>query len=265
MTEAIGNVGDTQNSQSARVAASPVPTDASTGQLGQMLLKLANDIGDYSSPEQIGSMLSSARLVVGTGLPALDVADAIYSSELVLDAMKSGNPTLAKQAAIEQLTGSLAELRASGLPDASLRTLSSAGFAAGEIAFALRTVPNFREAMMQSDSAQWRQMAATLHQLFRENGRSTHSDPSMLAALGTRVTSGLDGVQGSWFVQYENRIRAAQKRSIGDLRPEDHPELMLFYAPQPDNADENSSAGIGPWLMAVIVAVAVLLIFLSRC
>lgn len=264
MTEAIGNVGDPQGSQSAGVAGASTTTDAGSAQLGQILSKLTNDAGDYNSPEQIASMLGSARLVVGAGLPALDVADAMYSSGLVLDAMKDGNPTVAKDAAIELLSANLAELRAADLPDENLRTLSSAGFAAGEIAFALRTIPNLREGMMQSDPAQLKQMLPTLHELFRENGRSTHCDPAALAALGERMVPGMGGAQGAWFAQYTNWIRTAQKRSIGAFRPEDHPELMLFYTPQPELVEENS-VSIGPWIMAVIIAIAVLLVILSRC
>jgi hypothetical protein len=263
MIEPIGNVDDLQGPQLAQIGGAPAPTDAGSGQLGQMLSLLANDFSGNNSPEQLATILGSARLVVGTGLPALDVADVMYSNPLVLDAMRDGNPELAKQAAISQLSETLASLRASGAPEANLQTLSASGFAAGEISSALRTVPSLREGLMQGDPAVLKQTIPTLHDMFRENGRSAHGDPTILVALGERMAPGVSGTQG-WFERYMERIRAAQKRTVGAFHPEDHPELMLFSGPAQVSVDENS-ASFGAWIIAVIVAVAMLLIIASRC
>ena len=51
---------------------------------------------------------------------------------------------------------------------------------------------------------------------------------------------------------------------IGTVRPEDHPELMLFSGTAPTPVDENS-ADFGSWMIAVIVGIAVVLIIVSRC
>jgi hypothetical protein len=222
------------------------------------------EFGSYSSPDQIAVLLASVRLVVGAGLPAVDVADSMYGSPIVLDALRDGNPELAKQAVITQVSEAIADLRASGVPEVNLQALSASGFAAGEISSALRTVPSLREELVQSDPSQLKQTLSTLHDMFRDDGRSTHADPSILSALGERMVSGLGGAQGSWFEQYMCRIRAAQKRSIAMVRPEDHPELMLFSGTQSAPVDENS-ANFGLWMIAVIIAVAMLLIIMSRC
>jgi hypothetical protein len=150
------------------------------------------------------------------------------------------------------------------VPEANLQILSASGFAAGEISSALRTVLTLREAAMQSDPSQLKQMLPALHDLFRDDGRSAHGDPSILSALGERIFPGMGGAQGSWFDQYMSRIRTAQKRSIGTVRQEDHPELMLFSGTSPAPVDE-SSASLGTWIIAVIVGIAVLLIIVSRC
>jgi hypothetical protein len=267
MTEPIGKVGDSQITAAARInMASDVASGVASGgkQLGTILSTLAQEFGSYSSPEQIAMLLASVRLVVGAGLPAVDVADSMYSNPIVLDALRDGNPELAKQAVISQVSEALADLRASGVPEANLHTLSASGFAAGEISSALRTVPSLREGLMQSDPSQLKQTLSALHDMFRDDGRSTHADPSILSALGERMVLGLGGSQGSWFDQYMSRIRAAQKRSIGTVRPEDHPELMLFSGTQSAPVDENS-ANFGLWMIAAVVGVAVLLIIMSRC
>ena len=94
-------------------------------------------------------LLAGIRLLVGAGLPALDVADAMYGNPRVVDELRDGTPQAAKQAVIEHLRDALDELRAaaepqgdlpdSGIPEASLRMMTAAGFAAGEIASALRS------------------------------------------------------------------------------------------------------------------------------
>jgi hypothetical protein len=264
MLDPIGNIGDSPGLQLARIGGAPAPTDAGSGQLGQMLSLLSNDFSGSNSPDQLATILGSARLVVGTGLPALDVADAMYSNPLVVDAMRDGNPDIAKQAVVSQLTETLASLRASGAPEANLQTLSASGFAAGEISSALRTVPSLREGLAQGDPAALKQTLSSLHDTFREDGRSMHGDPSVLAALGERMVPGLSGAQETWFERYMNRIRAAQKRTVGEFRPEDHPELMLFSGPAQVEPEE-SDAIFGAWIIAFIIAAAALLIIASRC
>jgi hypothetical protein len=125
-------------------------------------------------------------------------------------------------------------------------------------------VPGLREGLMQSDPSQLKQTLSTLHDMFRDDGRSTHADPSILSALGERMVPGMGGAQGSWFDQCMSRIRAAQKRTIGTARPEEHPELMLFSGTQSAPVDENS-ANFGSWMIAAIICVAVRLIIVSRC
>jgi len=271
MTEAIDNLGDLQGPGSvAGIAGQRAGGGAGWGKpLGSMLSALAQEFGSYSSPEEIAVLLAGVRLLVGAGLPALDVADAMYASPRVLDELRDGSPQAAKQAVLEHVRNALAELRESfelpdsGVPEASLRTMTAAGFAAGEIASALRSAPDLRDAMMQADSPQLRQMLPSLHEMFRDLGRSTHGDPAMLAALGARALPE-SGAQSAWFEPYLSRIRAAQKRSIGELRPEDHPERMLVSAPTPEPVEENSSS-FGAWVIAAMLALAALLFILSRC
>jgi hypothetical protein len=272
MTEAIDNLGDLQGPGSvAGVGGQRTGGGAGWGPpLGSMLSTLAQGFGAYSSPEEIAVLLAGIRLLVGAGLPAVDVADAMYSSPRVLDELRDGSPQAAKQAVIEHLSSALAELRgaseppAAGIPEASLRAMTAAGFAAGEIASALRGDASLREAMMQSDLAQLRQMLPSLHEMFRDHGRSTHGDPAVLAALGVRALPESSGAQSAWFDPYMSRIRAAQKRSIGELRPEDHPELMLVSAPAHEPV-EGDSRSFGAWVIAAMLALAALLLILSRC
>jgi hypothetical protein len=259
MTEPIGNIGGAQDLTTARISGDYMSGDASGGgqQLGQILSILAREFGGYASEDQIAVLLSSIRLVVGAGVPAVDVADAMYSNPAVLDAMREGNPESAKQAIVSQLSETLTDLRASSVPQASLHALSGLGFAAGEIAVAIRNLPNLRDELMLGNPAMAKQMASTLHDFFRDAGRSTHDDPSATAALGAA-----GGAPGTWFEQYMHRIRAAQRRTIGEVRPEDHPETMLI--PPPASAID-FPASFGSWMFAAIVAAAVLLLILARC
>jgi hypothetical protein len=271
MTEAIDNLGDLQGPGSvAGVGGQRTGGGAGWGKpLGSMLSALAQEFGAYSSPEEIAVLLAGVRLLVGAGLPALDIADAMYGSPRVLDELRDGSPQAAKQAVIEHLRDALSELRgdsvlpSEAIPEASLRIMTAAGFAAGEIASALRTAPDLRDAMMQADSSPLRQMLPSLHEMFRDLGRSTHADPAMLAALGARALPE-SGAQYAWFEPYRSRIRAAQRRSIGELRPEDHPELMLVSAPAQEPVEENSTS-FGAWVITAMLALAALLFILSRC
>jgi hypothetical protein len=128
MTEPIGKVGDSQITAAARIN---MPSDVAGGgqQLGTILSTLAQEFGSYSSPEQIAVLLASIRLVVGAGLPAVDVADSMYSNPVcqvgdiharmypvtavgspLLDALRDGNPEWAKQAVISQVSEALPSL-----------------------------------------------------------------------------------------------------------------------------------------------------------
>jgi hypothetical protein len=271
MTEGIDNLGDLQGPGSVSAIGGQRTGGGAGGAapLGSILSALAQEFGSYSSPAEIAVLLAGIRLLVGAGLPALDVADAMYSSPRVLDELRDGSPQSAKEAVIEHLNDALTELRGDDVPEASLRTMTAAGFAAGEIASALRSAPELREAMTQADSAQLRQILPSLHEMFRDNGRSTHGDPAMLAALGTaalgvRTAAEAGGVQGEWFETYMGRIRGAQKRAIGELRPEDHPELMLVSAPAQEPPEEDSRS-FGAWVIAATMVLAALLFILSRC
>ncbi len=282
MTEAIDNLGDLQGPGSvAAIGGQRAGGGAAWGKpLGSILSTLAQEFGAYSSPEEIAVLLAGIRLLVGAGLPALDVADAMYGDPRVVDELRDGTPQAAKQAVIEHLRAALDELRTAaepqgdpagvsrepGIPEASLRLMTAAGFAAGEIASALRSDPSLREAMMQSDFdlAQLRQMLPSLHEMLRDHGRATHADPAMLAALGARALPETAAAQSAWFDPYMSRIRAAQKRSIGELRPEDHPELMLVSAPTPESAEQDSRS-FGAWVIAAMMALAAMLFLLSRC
>ena len=273
MTEAIDNLGDLQGPGSVSAIGGQRAGGGAGGgaPLGSILSTLAQEFGSYSSPEEIAVLLAGIRLLVGAGLPALDVADAMYGNPRVLDELRDGSPQAAKQAVIERLSSALSELRdfpeSPGIPEASLRTMTAAGFAVGEIASALRSAPELREAMTQADSTQLRQMLPSLHEIFRDNGRSTHTDPAMLAALGSGVLgatlAATGGVDGGWFETYASRVRTAQKRAIGELRPEDHPELMLVSAPAQGPPEEDSRS-FGAWVIAAMLAVATLFL-LSRC
>ncbi len=280
MTDAIDNLGDLQGPGSvAAIGGQRAGAGAGWGKpLASILSTLAQEFGAYSSPEEIAVLLAGIRLLVGAGLPALDVADAMYGSPRVVDELRDGTPQAAKQAVIEHLSDALSELRTAaephgeppdkpsdpGIPEATLRMMTTAGFAAGEIASALRNDPGLREAMMQSDLAQLRQMLPSLHEMFHDHGRSTHADPAMLAALGARALPETGAAQGAWFDPYMSRLRAAQKRSIGELRPEDHPELMLVSAPTPEPVEEDSRS-FGAWVIAAMLLLAALLFILSRC
>ena len=275
MTESIDNLGDLQGPGSvAGIGGQRAGGGAGWGKpLASILSTLAQEFGAYSSPEEIAVLLAGIRLLVGAGLPALDVADAMYVSLRVLDELRDGTPQAAKQAVIEHLSAALSELRAAaephgdplepGIPEASLRMMTAAGFAAGEIASALRGDPSLREAMMQPDLAQLRQMLPSLHEMFHGHGRSTHADPAMLAALGARALPESGAAQGAWFEPYMSRIRAAQKRSIGALCPEDHPELMFVTAPTTEPVQEDSRS-FGAWVVAAMLVLAALLFILSR-
>ena len=266
MIELIDNVGDPQITPTARINGDDMSSAVAGGgqRLQPILSKLVQDLGSYSSPHQIALLLASFRLMVGAGLPAVDIADSMYSNPAVLDALRDGNPELAKQAVISQVSEALADLRASGVPEANLQTLSQSGFAAGEISSALRTVPNLREALMQSDPSQLKRMLPTLHEMFRDDGRSAHGEPSILSALGERMVPGMGGAQGPWFDQYMCRIRTAQRRSIGAVSQEDLPELMLWTATQSVPVDERP-ASLSSWVIVAIVGLAVLLMIVSRC
>ncbi len=267
MTDPIDQLGDLQGPSSAARIGGPQMSGAPAGgaqPLGQILSMLAQEFGGYSSADQLAVLLASVRLVAGAGVPAVDVASAMYSSPNVLDALRDGNPELAKQMIVGQVNEALSQLRDVGVADAGLRTMSASGFSAVEIAMAMRTVPALQNALAQGDPAQLRQMLPTVHEMFRDDGRATHSDPALLAALGERFVPGLGGGQGAWVEQYGNRIRAAEKRSIGEVRLQDHPELILFPGSTPPPVDE-SSATFGAWVMAVVVGVALLLMILSRC
>ena len=105
----------------------------------------------------------------------------------------------------------------------------------------------------------------TLHETFRDNGRSTHADPTILAAFGERSAVSLGGRQGSYLENYARRIRAAaQGARFSEVRIEDHPERMLFSNTVPTLDDENSGS-VGGWMIAWIAGLAMLLIILSRC
>lgn len=210
MTEAIDNLGDLQGPGSvAPIGGQRAGGGAGWGPpLGSILSALAQEFGGFSSPEEIAVLLAGIRLLVGAGLPALDVADAMYGSSRVVDELRDGSPQAAKRAVIEHLSDALSESRAAfelpgephpeAIPEANLRVMTAAGFAAGEIASALRTSPELREAIMQADSAELRQMLPTLHEMFRDHGRNTHADPAMLAALGVRTLPETAAAQAPW-------------------------------------------------------------------
>lgn len=260
----IDPIGDTQITPAARISGELMPSTAGSGvlQLGPILSMLVQEFGSYSSASQLAVLTESIRMVVSAGVPAVDLADSMYNNSAVLEALRDGNPETAKQATISQVSDAIAFLRGSAAPEASLQALSTAGFAASEIVYALRTVPGLREELMQGDMAQLRQVASSLHAMFRDNGRSIHDDPAMLAALGERVIPGLGGTHCSYFEQYLNRIGVAQMRSLGEVRPEDHPELMLA---QPQMPGGESSESYGAWIIALVVGTAVLLVIVSRC
>ena len=231
MVNPIDNFGDLSGaSPSARINGLQTPSamEGIGSQLGPILSILTQEFGGYSSPDQIAVLLASFRKVVGSGLPALDVVNAMYSNPLALDALRGGNLDAARQAIVLQVENALTELRAFCVTDATLCKLSASGFAAGEIASALREDSTFRATVMQGEAVPLRQ-SLTLHETFRDNGRSTHTDPTILAPLGERLAVSLGGGQSSYLENYMGRIRAAPRGArLCEVRLDDHPERMLF-------------------------------------
>ncbi len=262
MSLSIGNSDGPRDGQSIPSGGAGAPTGSGgRTQLGQTLSILVAEFGGHTSPDQIAALLGGLRQLVNAGLPVEDVADAMYASPGVLDALKDGNAETAKEMIVARLTQCLAELRDSGVPEERLRLLSEAGFSAGEIATALRGVPNLRDTLLAGDPENLKQLTATLHDFFRESGRSIHNDASLIVLRAERAVPGHGGAPASWFEQYANRIRAAQRLTLQRAAQSDFAIAALVEASPAQEARGHMS----DWVIGILLAVAVLLIILSRC
>ena len=256
MSLSTGNSGGPRDGQSIRSGGA-----SGRPQLGQTLSILVAEFGSHLSPDQIAALLGGIRQLVNAGLPVEDIADAMYASPGVLDALKDGNAETAKEMIVSRLTQYLAELRDSGVPEERLRLLSEAGFSVGEIATALRSVPNLRDTLVAGDPENAQQLAATLHDFFRESGRSIHNDASLKVLQAERATSGLSGAPASWFEQYTNRIRAAQRLTLQHAAQSDFALAALVDA----SPAQGARGHLSDWVIGILLAVAVLVFILSRC
>ncbi len=262
MSLSIDNSGGPRDGQSIPSGGASAPTSpGGRPQLGQTLSILVAEFGGHTSPDQIAALLGGIRQLVNAGLPVEDVADAMYASPGVLDALKDGDPEAAKEMIVSRLTQCLVELRDSGVPEERLRLLSEAGFSAGEIASALRSVPNLRDTLVAGDPENLKQLAATMHDFFRESGRSIHNDASLILLQAERPVPGLSGAPASWFEQYTNRIRAAQRLTLQHAAQSDFAIAALVEASPAQEAHGRMS----DWVIGILLAVAVLVFILSRC
>jgi hypothetical protein len=262
MSLSIGNSGGPRDAQSVPSGGAGTPTGSGgRPQLGQTLSILVAEFGGHSSPDQIAALLGGLRQLVNAGLPVEDIADAMYASPGVLSALKDGDPETAKERIVSRLIQDLAELRDSGVPEERLRLLSEAGFSAGEIASVLRSVPNLRDTLVAGDPENAKQLAATLHDFFRESGRSIHNEASLIVLQAERTVPGLSAAQASWFEQYTNRIRAAQKLT---LQPAAQADFAIAALVESSPAQE-AHGHLSDWVIGILLAVAALVFILSHC
>jgi hypothetical protein len=245
---------------------------AGTQQLAQLVRVMLDEFAGYASQDQVGQMLGSIRQLADAGLPVKDIADAMYASPGALDALRDGDTARAAQAMAGWMGENVNELRDSGVPDDRLRFLSQQGFAVGEIALAMRIVPGLREELARGDFSNPQRLLQAMHESLRDNGRATHQNPALLMA--ERQPAALNSPNAAWTEQYLRMIRGLQRRFTRSAttdealpcasHPNDEDEVHMIV-PVDSPAVEEASAHFGSWLMAVIVAVAILVLLAQRC
>jgi hypothetical protein len=126
---------------------------------------------EVCSWRQLDSMRRGIASLVATGLMVKDVADAIYNSPRVFDAITEGDYESAARLVIAMTEEATNEVGNSGLDHSSYIELLQLGFSAGEIAWAIRNIQGLREALSGGDM---RVIASSLHSFFARTGRSFH-------------------------------------------------------------------------------------------
>jgi hypothetical protein len=173
-------------------------------QRNEIPANMVSEFASYCSPSRIPALVRGMQALSEAGLPFEDIADAMYSSPRVFDALKEGDYEAAKELAFAGLRSSIAQLRSCGVPEDRLRVLSESGLAVGEIAFAISTIRGLREELLDSDCEKAKRWAPVLHQFFRKGGRSTHSaQPEHSQADGRKSAA---STHESWFDRYSKLI-----------------------------------------------------------
>lgn len=262
MDEPIDRVGDVQGYGPMQSTSAVTPMNASAQQLVGVL---ADGLAGYASQEQTARLLGTIRQLVDAGIPVKDVADAMYANAASLDALRDGDITRGAGAVAAWMTQNLNELRESGVPDDRLRFLTRSGFAVGEISAALRDIPGLRDELAQRDLSKASQLVQTMHDFFRENGRATHNDSALLTTADNRQTAALNNPNMSWFEQYMRQVRVVQRRFATASHPGDEDEVHLVVPLPTPPVEEKESLDFGAWIFAAIVAVALLVLVVSRC
>lgn len=232
--------------------------NADLSQAGQALSTLALEFGSSGSPDEIPALLSGLRQLMNAGLPVPDIADALYGTPGVLKALKDGDPEAAKELLIPQLTASLAELRGSGVPENLLHFLGESGFGAAEIASALGSLPELRDELLQGAPAEPEALLTKVRDFFRSSGRITHQNASL---MDTHPTLAWSGAPGSWFDEYEERIRGAQKQRLRATLWEDESGVVL---PLSLTSPPQKSSKVSDWLIGGLLVIAGIVVAASH-
>jgi hypothetical protein len=162
------------------------------------------------SETQLPAVLRGMCVLGEAGLAAEDIADAIYSSPLVLDALSDRDYEGAKRLAFLRLAECVAELRNCGVPEDRLRVLSEAGLAVGEIAWAIRNINGLRDELVDTDFDGVRACANTTYEFFRRDRRTRRNSRSTHRAANGERSPDSRSPQESWFEQYSRVIQATQ-------------------------------------------------------
>lgn len=126
---------------------------------------------EVSSWRQLDSMRNGIASLMAKGLMVKDIADAIYSSPRVFDAMTEGDYEAAAQLVTARTVEATKEIAECGLDCNSCVQLSLPGFSAGEIAWAIRNIHGLREALSEGEL---KVIATSLHSFFARTGRPIH-------------------------------------------------------------------------------------------
>lgn len=182
-------------------------------------------LGVYSI--RLSVMRDGMQKLSNWGLASEDIADAIYSSPRVLDALCDGDFERAKQLISSNLLEYLAELRQSGVPEDRLWILTEAGLAIGEIAWAIRNIYGLRDGLLESDISGVKRYANTTYEFFRQHRRTRRNSRSARRALSGEEISETNIVQESWFERYSDVIKGIQipAQNHGTIDEEAHSKL----------------------------------------
>lgn len=169
---------------------------------------VVGEFSKYCPRRRLPMLAKGIQVLREARLSIIEIADALYSSPRILDALTDAEFEEARKLTFSRLSESLEELRESGVPEDHLRLLNDSGFAVGEIALAIRNIIGLREDLVSSSAEEARKLVPVLHEFFHNRAGGTARarqsplgarQPAPVTTPGQRLLDhGSTSMPGSW-------------------------------------------------------------------